>query len=222
MAEPAPNIRIGVVVSGGGSNLQSLIDNVESGFIPGKIVLVISNNPGAFGLERAKKHGIATAVINHRDYPDRESFDAEMIKALDAAQVDLVCLAGFMRVLTAGFVRHYQGRLINIHPALLPAFPGLHVQQAAIDAGARFSGCTVHFVDEDVDTGPIIAQAAVPVLPADDADALAARILKQEHKIYPLAVKLFAQGRLSLQGRMVQVADGGWEAESAQLNPPSS
>lgn len=211
---------LGVLISGSGSNLQALIDRCVDGFIPGEIRLVISNREDAFGLQRAARAGIPTRVIRHRDYPDRESFDRVMAAALDEAGVELVCLAGFMRVLSDFFVRHYQGRLVNIHPALLPSFPGLHVQQQAIDAGVRFSGATVHFVVEEVDAGPIIGQAVVPVLPGDDAEALAARILRQEHRIYPLAVRLFAQGRLRLRGRMVEVDGGGWAEGAALLNPP--
>ncbi|MBF0417275.1 MAG: phosphoribosylglycinamide formyltransferase [Magnetococcales bacterium] len=201
-------LRIAVLISGSGSNLQALIDRVADGFIPARIVLVISNRADAFGLERAQKAGIPTRVILHTPFPDRASFEQAMIDALLAAEVELVCLAGFMRVLTPLFIRTFAGRLLNIHPALLPAFPGLHVQQRAIDAGARFSGATVHFVTEEVDAGPIIAQAVVPILDGDDAPSLAARILKREHLIYPLAVKLYAEGRLRVAGQRVCVVDG--------------
>jgi len=219
MADPAP-IRIGVLISGSGSNLQTLIDNCEVGFIPGQIAMVISNNPDAYGITRAQEKGIAVKTINHRDHPDRDSFDLEVGNALEEAKVDLVCLAGFMRILTSSFVKRFQGRLINIHPSLLPAFPGLHVQQQAIDAGVRFSGATVHFVDEEVDTGPIIVQAVVPILPDDTAKQLAARILVQEHRIYPLSVRLFARGQLKLKNSHVQIVDGGADPDAALINPP--
>ncbi|MBF0188022.1 MAG: phosphoribosylglycinamide formyltransferase [Magnetococcales bacterium] len=214
--------KIAVLISGSGSNLQSLIDNCASGYIPGRIALVISNKPDVFGLERAEKAGIPTRVIKHRDFDSREAFDQAMGDVLEETEVDLVCLAGFMRILTAGFVDRFQGRLINIHPALLPSFPGLDVQQAALDAGVRFSGCTVHFVDEGVDTGPIIAQAAVPILPDDDAKTLAGRILRQEHRTYPLAVRLFVQGRLSIEGRRVHVAEAQSDDSAAMINPPEA
>lgn len=217
---PVIPLPVGVLISGSGSNLQALIDGCAAGSLPARIALVISNKPGVKGLERAAAAGIPTLVVNHREYPDRESFDQVLMAALDQAGVELVCLAGFMRVLTPGFVRHYQGRLINIHPALLPAFPGLHVQQQALDAGVRFSGATVHFVDEGVDTGPIIVQAVVPILPGDDAATLAARILQQEHRIYPWAVRLFAQGRLRLEGRKVVVAEAGGDGGAVLINPP--
>ncbi|MBF0621652.1 MAG: phosphoribosylglycinamide formyltransferase [Magnetococcales bacterium] len=213
-------MRIAVLVSGSGSNLQSLIDRCADGTIPAEIVLVVSNKPGVYGLERAEKSGIKTQVVQHGAFPDRAAFDQELIRVLDAAEVNLVCLAGFMRILTAEFVRHFTGRLLNIHPALLPNFPGLGVQQAAIDAGVRFSGCTVHFVDEGVDTGPIIAQAVVPILDGDDAKTLGARILKQEHQIYPLSVRLFAEGRLKLEGRRVRIdAPTDETPEAAIINP---
>ncbi len=215
-------ISIGVLISGGGSNLQSLIDQCQSGYIPGRITLVISNVADAFGLERAKKAGIATAVIKQGNFPDRAAFDRAVQAKLDEAGVDLVCLAGFMRVLTEPFVEHFTGRLINIHPALLPSFPGLGVQQKAIDAGVRFSGATVHFVDAGVDTGPIITQAVVPILPDDDARALGARILKQEHRIYPMAVRLFSQGRLKIEGRQVVIDEAAREDAAALINPPEA
>ncbi|MEO5345718.1 MAG: phosphoribosylglycinamide formyltransferase [Magnetococcus sp. YQC-9] len=211
---------IGVLISGGGSNLQALIDRMADGFIPARIALVISNRTDAFGLERAQQAGIATLVIDHKAFPDRMGFEQAMIDALQAARVELVCLAGFMRVLTPLFIRAFAGRLLNIHPALLPAFPGLHVQQRAIEAGARFSGATVHFVTEEVDAGPIIAQAVVPILDNDDAHTLAARILKQEHRIYPLAVRLFAEGRLLVEGQRVRVlAREKEEAEEVLISP---
>ncbi|MBF0152571.1 MAG: phosphoribosylglycinamide formyltransferase [Magnetococcales bacterium] len=215
------SFRYGVLISGSGSNLQALIDRSADGTIPGRIALVISNEPDAFGLQRAEKAAIPTRVIDHRAFPNRTAFEKAMADALDAAQVDLVCLAGFMRVLTPWFVRHYQGRLLNIHPALLPAFPGLHVQQKALDTGVRFSGATVHFVVEDVDAGPIVVQAVVPVHPEDDAPALSARILQQEHRIFPLAVRLFAQKRLKVQGRRVIILNHVSDPSVAVINPES-
>ncbi|MBF0359346.1 MAG: phosphoribosylglycinamide formyltransferase [Magnetococcales bacterium] len=213
-------MRIGVLISGGGTNLQALIDLCQAGSVNAEIVLVLSNVATAFGLERAKRGSIPTQVIEHKGYDGRGPFDKAMIQALDGAGVDLVCLAGFMRLLTPEFVRHFSGRLINIHPALLPAFPGLHVQQQAIDAGVRFSGATVHFVDEGMDTGPIIAQAVVPIMLEDDADALAARILKQEHRLYPLAVRLFAENRVRLIDGKVEISDCAQDPEGAMINPP--
>jgi phosphoribosylglycinamide formyltransferase 1 len=213
-------MRIGVLVSGGGTNLQALIDLCQGEDIPAEIVLVLSNVAGAYGLQRAEKADIATQVIDHKGYAGREPFDAAMIAALDTKGVDLVCLAGFMRLLTPTFVRHFSQRLINIHPALLPAFPGLHVQQKALEAGVRFSGATVHFVDEGMDTGPIIAQGVVPVLADDDEEALAARILKQEHRLYPSVVRLFAENRVRVNGGLVEIVDAGGEPEAALINPP--
>jgi phosphoribosylglycinamide formyltransferase 1 len=213
-------IRIGVLVSGSGSNLQSIMDSCERSNIDGQVSIVISNLPGVFALTRAQKKGIPTKVISHTEYPDRESFDQEVIKILKACQVDLVALAGFMRVLTPTFLREFPGRVMNIHPALLPSFPGLGVRQKAIDYGVRFSGCTVHFVDEGVDTGPIIIQGVVPVYPDDTEEILKDRILKLEHKIYPKAIHLFAQDRLRIVGRKVYVKDLEKGEEACLTNPP--
>lgn len=213
-------LRIGVLISGSGSNLQALLDHCASGFIPGRIALVISNNPDAFGLERARRNGVPTRVVCHGEYADRQSFDRALITLLDDAQIELVCLAGFMRVLSGDFVRHFQGRLLNIHPALLPAFPGLHVQHKALEAGVRFSGATVHFVEEEVDAGPIVMQAVVPVVPDDDESTLAARILRQEHRIYPQAVRLFAQNRLHIVDGRVQILESILNPDETLLNPP--
>jgi phosphoribosylglycinamide formyltransferase-1 len=206
MADP---VKLGVLISGSGSNLQSIIDQIERGVLNARIAMVVSNNPEAYGLVRAQKHGIPLVVLNHQDFENREDFDRELLRVLQTAGVELVVLAGFMRILTAFFLRAFPDRIINIHPALLPAFPGTHVQQKALDYGVRFSGCTVHFVDEDVDTGPIIIQAVVPVLEGDTAETLAARILKQEHKIYPQAIRYFAEGRIVKNGRRVEIKDIG-------------
>jgi len=196
---------IAVLVSGSGSNLQAIIDASEKGEIPCRVGIVLSNKPDAYGLVRAKKHGIPTEVISHRDFPRREEFDQRLVEVLRKSGAELVCLAGFMRVLTPVFVRAFPNRILNIHPALLPSFPGTHGPGQALNHGVRFSGCTVHFLDEGVDTGPIIVQAVVPVYDDDTEETLAARILVQEHKIYPMAIRLFFQGRLKVEGRRVRV-----------------
>jgi phosphoribosylglycinamide formyltransferase-1 len=195
-----------VLVSGSGSNLQAIIEAVEAGRITGEIDLVVSNRPDAYGLVRAQKHGIRTLVIEHRSFAARRDFDYELARVLEEAGVELVVLAGFMRVLGAEFLSRFPDRVINIHPALLPAFPGTHGQGDAFDYGVKLAGCTVHFVDEKVDHGPIIIQAAVPVLDSDDRDALAARILKCEHRIFPRALALYCAGRLKIEGRRVKIA----------------
>jgi phosphoribosylglycinamide formyltransferase-1 len=219
-------IRLAVLASGGGTNLQAILDACAAGRIDARVAVVGSNVPGAGALERARRAGVATEVLPSKGVADRAAFDRALAGRLEAHQPDLVCLAGYMRLLTPAFLSAFgptaqtRGcpRVMNIHPALLPAFPGLHVQQAAIDYGARFSGCTVHFVDEGTDTGPIIAQAVVPVMPDDDEKALAARILEQEHRLYPRAIHWFARGRLSLAGRKVRV-DGASAAAGALLHP---
>ncbi|NPU84569.1 MAG: phosphoribosylglycinamide formyltransferase [Syntrophaceae bacterium] len=213
-------VPIGVLVSGSGSNLQSLIDRIEEGSLDARIRIVISNNPDAFALKRCEKHGIPFLVIRHEDYPDRESFDRKMAAFLHDNEVDLVVMAGFMRILSSWFLREFPFRIMNIHPALLPAFPGLHVQRQAVLHGVKFSGCTVHFADEGVDTGPIIIQAVVPVLDDDTEDSLAERILRQEHRIYPQAVQLYAEGRLRIAGRRVVVVDNPASGKESLHNPP--
>jgi len=199
--------KVGVLVSGRGSNLQALIDASADPAFPAEIALVISNVAGAYALERAAKAGIATLVIPHKGFPSREAFDAEMDRHLRAAGIEFVCLAGFMRLLSAGFVEGWRGRMINIHPALLPSFKGLDTHARAIAAGVKLHGCTVHLVTPDLDDGPILVQAAVPVLSKDDADTLAARVLEQEHRIYPLALKLLAEGRVRLEGNRALIDD---------------
>jgi len=203
----ANKLRIGVLASGGGTNLQSIIDGCAVGSINAEIVIVISNNPDAGALSRASKAGLTTKCINHREFTQREYFDKAVVATLVDNKIDLVVLAGFMRIIGKQFIAAFPNRIMNIHPALLPSFPGLHVQQQAIDYGARFSGCTVHFVDGGVDTGPIIIQAVVPILNHDTEQELAARILAQEHRIYPQAIQWFAQGKITLQGRKVIIAD---------------
>ena len=188
--------RIGILISGRGSNMSALIAAAEAADYPAEIVLVIANKASAAGLERAAAAGIETKVIRHRDFPDRESFDSAVTEALEAAAVEIVCLAGFMRLLSAGFVHHWHDRLINIHPSLLPAFKGLDTHERALKEGVKLHGCSVHFVRAELDTGPIIVQAAVPVLDGDDADSLAARVLAEEHVIYPLALRLVAGGQV--------------------------
>lgn len=217
-------MKLAVLISGRGSNLQALIDACADEDFPAEIALVLSNKADAFGLERAQKAGIPTGVLNHKDFAERESFDAAMTEAIEAAGADLVCLAGFMRLLSDDFVRTWRDKLINIHPSLLPAFKGLHVHERAIEAGVRFSGCTVHFVRPAMDEGPIIAQAAVPVLPGDTPDDLAARILEQEHVLYPLAVRLIAEGRVRVTAETVRIDDHQPPTGStgaALLNPES-
>lgn len=200
-------LKLAVMISGRGSNLQALIDACRDPAFPAGIALVISNEPDALGLERAKSARIPTRVVDHRNYPDRAGFEAALTGAIESSGADLVCLAGFMRLLGPGFVRRWRDRLINIHPSLLPAFKGLHTHERALQAGARIVGCTVHFVREDMDQGPIIVQAAVPVRPDDDADSLAARVLAQEHVVYPLAVRLIADGRVRIEDERVTIAD---------------
>jgi phosphoribosylglycinamide formyltransferase 1 len=197
--------RIGVLISGRGSNMEALAIACKQGQIPARIAVVISNEPAAAGLARAKRHGIDTAVIDHRESASREEHDRRMAEVLDAHGVGLVCLAGYMRLLSGWFASRYQGRVMNIHPALLPSFPGLHGQRKAVEYGVKISGVTVHFVDEQLDHGPIILQAAVPVHDDDNEDALASRILVEEHRIYPEAVRLFFEGRLKLEGRRVRI-----------------
>ncbi len=201
------NFKIGVLASGQGTNLQAIIDAIEAGKINGEIAGIISNVKDAFCLERAKKHNIPGVFIDHKAFPDRESFDKAVAEELDKRGVTLVILAGFMRILSVWFVNHYPNRIMNIHPALLPAFKGLygaHVHEAVVVSGVKYSGCTVHFVTEDVDGGPIILQAAVPVLDDDTPELLAARVLEQEHRIYPLAVKLFSENKLIVEGKRVK------------------
>ncbi len=211
-------LRIAVLISGRGSNLQALIDACAQKDFPARIVGVVSNRADAQGLQRAAAAGIETAVIEHRSFADRAAFDTALDARIREFDAELVCLAGFMRILTAGFVEDWRDRLINIHPSLLPAYKGLDTQQRALDDGIRISGCTVHFVRPDMDTGPVIMQAAVPVLDDDDADRLTARILAQEHIIYPMAVKLIAENRVRVQGNraLVDIPPG---PEKALISP---
>lgn len=209
----APLPRLVILISGTGSNMATLIDAVKRGAVGADVAAVFSNRPDARGLITAREAGIATEVLDHRQFPDRESFDRALAQRIDVHNPDLVVLAGFMRILTPGFVRHYRGRLINIHPSLLPKYPGLNTHQRAIDAGDDEAGATVHFVTEELDGGPAIVQARVPILPGDSADSLANRVLAMEHRIYPEAVQLFCSGRLRMDNQGVTL-DG-------RLLPPS-
>ncbi|HSM94508.1 MAG TPA: phosphoribosylglycinamide formyltransferase [Rhizomicrobium sp.] len=193
-------VRVAVLISGRGSNLQSLIDAAKAPDYPAEIALVISNKEGAAGLCVAQNAGIPSRVIPHQNYASREEFDRAIDAALSEAKIDLVAEAGFMRIHSEWFARTWEGKLLNIHPSLLPLFPGIRVHQQALDAGVKESGCTVHFIVPELDSGPTIAQAAVPVLPGDTAETLAARILVEEHKIYPEALKLVAEGKVKLEG----------------------
>jgi phosphoribosylglycinamide formyltransferase-1 len=214
-------MKVAVLISGRGSNLQALIDAGAEPDWPAEIVLVISNVEGAPGLERAEKAGIATQVIDHKAFDGREPFDAAMTAAIEDSGAEFVCLAGFMRLLSTPFIDRWRDRLINIHPSLLPAFKGLDVHQRVLDAGEKVSGCTVHFVRPEMDTGPVIVQAEVPVNPGDDADALAARVLEQEHVIYPRALRMIAEGRVTVEGERA-VIDGQEAAPGVPVNPEKS
>jgi len=196
------DFKLAVLVSGRGSNLQAIIDSIEQGALPGaRVVLVLSDVAAAPALDRARKHGIETLFLDPKQYAGRGEFNRAMVAAIEASGADLVCLAGFMRILSKEFIEAFRGRVMNIHPSLLPAFPGLHPQQQALDYGVKVSGCTVHFVDETVDGGAVILQRAVPVLEGDDADTLAARILEEEHKLYPEAIGLYMAGGIRIEGR---------------------
>lgn len=215
--------RLAVLISGRGSNLQSIMDAAAEPSYPAEISLVVSNRPHAAGLARAREAGIPTRVVDHRLFgkteDGRAAFDARLDETLAEAKVDFVCLAGFMRLLTPDFVEGWRGRLVNIHPSLLPAFKGLDVHERTLRAGVRIAGCTVHFVTAETDSGPIIGQAAVPVLPGDDAETLAERILAEEHRLYPVCVKLLAEGRVRLTSSGVVEFDHSVRAGAALLNP---
>jgi phosphoribosylglycinamide formyltransferase-1 len=211
-------LKVGVLISGRGTNLQALIDACADPGFPATIALVVSNVAGAFGLKRAEKAGIPAVVVDHKAFSSRARFDDAVDAALREAGVAFVCLAGFMRILSESFVERWRDRLINIHPSLLPAFKGLDTHQRALDAGVAITGCTVHFVRPAMDDGPIIVQAAVPVLPGDDADRLADRILESEHVIYPLALRLIAEGKVTVAGEKTVRRDGAPSAPSL-INP---
>ncbi len=211
-----------ILISGGGSNLQAFLDASASGALSAEICAVISNRPEAGGLQRASEAGIATAALDHRAFESRDAFDHALMQAINRYSPDLVILAGFMRILGADFVRHFRGRLINIHPSLLPRYPGLHTHQRAIDAGDKEAGATVHFVTEELDGGPPILQARVPVFAGDSAELLARRVLEQEHRIYPMAAQWFAENRLTLLGNRaefdgIQIPETGIQFQEAMV-----
>ena len=205
-----------ILISGRGSNMQALIRTA----LPARFAAVVSSMTAAPGLEIARRHGVATAIVDHRSFDDRSAFDAALAREIDRHRPHLVLLAGFMRILTAAFVRRYEGRIMNIHPSLLPAFPGLHTHRAALRAGSRVHGCTVHFVTSELDHGPIVVQAAVPVLPDDTEDTLAARVLKEEHRIYPQAVSWFCEDRLRLTAGGTVTIDWAKRTEGVLVSPP--
>lgn len=211
--------KLGVLVSGSGSNLQALLDACARADFPAAVALVVSNVPTAFALERAREAGVPGRVLDHKAFGSRADFEKALGDALVEAGVEWVCLAGFMRLLGADFLARFPGRVLNIHPSLLPAFPGLHAPRQALDKGVKVAGCTVHFVDPGMDTGPIIAQSAVPVLSGDDEAALAARILKEEHRIYPLAVKLAVTGAVRLEAGRTMSSVGPFADGSGLRNP---
>ena len=213
-------LHIGVIASGRGSNFQSIIDNIESGQIQAVISVLITDNPDAYAIERCRKHNIESLVLKPDDFPDKNSYYAHIADELVQREVGLVVLAGFMRVVGKALIDTFPNRIMNIHPALLPSFPGLHGQKQAADYGVKIAGCTVHFVDEGIDTGPIIMQAAVPAYHDDTEDSLAERILRKEHMIFPYAIRLFTENRLKVEGRKV-IVDGTREVQSI-INPPTT
>lgn len=212
-------LNLGVLASGRGSNLQAIIDEIESGRLKAVIKVLIVDNPEAYAIERAKRHSIEYLYINPKEFPSRDDFFIKITDELKARDVELVILAGFMRIVRKPLIDAFPYRIMNIHPALLPSFPGLHGQRQAVEYGVRISGCTVHFVDEGMDTGPIIIQAAVPVSPDDTEETLSERILRLEHKIFPKAIRLYSEGRLKVHGRKVMIE--GYELkEDYIVNPP--
>jgi phosphoribosylglycinamide formyltransferase-1 len=212
-------MRVGVLASGSGSNLQAILDACAAGRVGAEVAVVICNLPGAKALERARDAGVPAVTLPHRQFASREAYDEELVATLRRHRVDLVCLAGFMRLITPVLLREFQNKILNIHPSLLPAFPGMHAVRQAIAAGVRVAGCTVHVVDEGTDTGPILVQAAVPVLDGDTEETLAARILVQEHRCYPRALALWAQGRVRIEGRRVRIDGKAPHAASALACP---
>jgi len=220
-AAAARRVRLGVLASGRGSNLQAILDAAAGGGLDAEVRVVVSDVPGAYALERARTSGVPAAVVDPRGLGGKAAYERRIAAVLAEHGVELVALAGYMRIVGPTLLEAFPGRILNIHPSLLPAFPGLHVQRKAIEHGARFSGCTVHFVDAGVDTGPIVIQAVVPVLDGDHEDDLAARILRQEHRIFPRAIQLYAEGRLRVEGRRVVVAPPApVDPEGALVNPP--
>ncbi len=220
---PRREVRLGILASGRGSNLQAVIDAIENGSLSARVAVVISNKRDAEALERARRHGAPDVFVDPKPFtgqPEgREAYDQALLAVLHKHDVELVLLAGYMKIVTPVFIKAYPDRMMNIHPSLLPSFPGLDVQQKALDWGVKVAGCTVHFVTDKVDEGPIIMQAAVPVLDGDTAETLSARILAQEHRIYPKAVQLFAEGRLTVEGRRVRIRGGPEDSKDALLCP---
>lgn len=212
-------VRLAVLISGSGSNLQALLDACSQADYPAQVVCVVSNVPTAYGLERARKAGVPAVVLDHKAFGSRADFERALGDELEKAGVEWVCLAGFMRLVSADFLARFPGRVLNIHPSLLPAFTGLHAQRQALERGVKIAGCTVHFVDAGMDTGPIIAQAAVPVLPGDDEASLSARILAEEHKLYPLAVRLVVTGKVTREGTGTRVAAQVTGSEQSLRSP---
>ena len=219
MSETATPLALGVLVSGSGTNLQSILDACASGRIQAEVKVVISNRPRAKGLARARQAGVPAVVVSHRKHATREAFEQVLIQQLRQHGVQWIALAGFMRILTPLFLDTFKDRVINIHPALLPAFPGVHAQRQALEYGVKVAGCTVHFVDAGTDTGPIIGQAVVPVRDDDDEASLGARILAQEHRLYPQVLHLIARGRVTRQGRQVRIVDQATAANASLSNP---
>jgi len=211
-------LTLSVLASGRGSNFQAIIDSIASGYLKARIVALITDNPKAYAIERAKKHGIETLIIEPKEFSNKDSYYSHIASVLKSKGVGLVVLAGFMRVVGRALIKEFPNKIINIHPALLPSFPGLHGQKQAVDYGAKISGCTVHFVDEGVDTGPIIIQAAVPVYDDDTEDSLSERILRQEHRIFPLAIKLFSEGKITVKGKKVIIKSK--KEDAVIINPP--
>jgi phosphoribosylglycinamide formyltransferase 1 len=207
MTSERRKLKVGVLVSGSGTNLQAMIDQIEAGALAARVVCVISNKADAFALERARKHGIPALHLDHRLFSGREAYDAALVTALREHGAELVVLAGFMRIVTPVLLEAFPQAVMNIHPALLPSFPGLHAQRQALEHGAKVTGCTVHFVDSGTDTGPIIIQAPVPILEGDTPETLSQRISREEHRVYPAAVQLYAEGRLTVVGRRVIISD---------------
>jgi phosphoribosylglycinamide formyltransferase-1 len=211
--------RVAILISGRGSNMAALIEAASARDYPAEIALVLSNRPEAPGLKIAKSKSVATATVDHAAYKSREEFDAELAKQLTRAKVEIVCLAGFMRILTTDFVKQWEGRMLNVHPSLLPAFKGVDTHVRALDTGVKVHGCSVHFVVPELDSGPIVMQAAVPVLEGDDEEELAMRVLAAEHHIYPQALRLLAEGKLTIEGERVVVTGANGDPEGALVSP---
>jgi phosphoribosylglycinamide formyltransferase-1 len=214
-------LKVGVLASGSGTNLQAIIDRSERGELIAEVVCVITNRADAFALERARNHGIPAIHLNHKDFAGRDAYDSEVVAELHAHGVELVVLAGFMRIITPVILNAFPQAVMNIHPALLPSVPGLDAQKQALEHGVKVTGCTVHFVDEGTDTGPIIIQAVVPILADDTVDTLSQRILRQEHRVYPQAIQLFAEGRLTVEGRRVTIIGEHIASDATLINPPA-